>query len=212
MRKVRHIIWLLATILLLTACTTSGPPDPAAPLQPPPTGAEPRGRLVTEVRPAPAFTLTDHHGQPFSSAELSGKVVVLSFGYTHCPDVCPLTVGHKGAAAEQLGELADRVRFLFVTVDPERDTPARLNEYLGRFPGEAVIGLTGDEAELAHLWQDYRVGVQKVESADGGPYTVDHSVRVWFIDTEGRLRLYHLLGSSVDDYVNDILFLLSEAG
>jgi len=202
----------LATVVLALLLAACGAAAPQAIPAPPPTGEAPRGKPVEPVQPAPDFTLTDQQGRPFRLADQQGSVVVLYFGYTNCPDVCPLTTGLLANASKQLGDSVGSVRFVFVTADPARDTAARLGEFLGRFswaPGAAYYGLSGSEPALTPIWNAYNVGVAKGPITDGN-YAVNHSARVWLIDRQGQLRLYHLLGATADSFVNDIRWLLRQ--
>lgn len=210
-RKRLSVVLTLSLALLFTGCGGKVTPAPAAPPSPPPTGAAPLGKAADPERPAPNFVLTDQNGQPFKLSDQKGKVVALYFGYTHCPDVCPLTSGMLANASQKLGEDAKDVRFVFVTADPGRDTPARLQEFMGRFrwaPGVTVYALTGTEQELAPVWAAYDVGAEKGPVQADGNYAMQHTARVWLIDRSSQLRLYHLLGTTSDAFTNDFRWLL----
>lgn len=133
------------------------------------------------------FHLTDHTGQPRSLADYRGKVVLLFFGYTFCPDVCPTTMGEAAATLKLLGKDADRVQVLFATLDPERDTQDLLAKYVPGF-GPQFVGLRGDRAATDALVKEFRLVAQKV--GDGPNYTIDHTSGVYIYDTAGRLRLF----------------------
>jgi protein SCO1/2 len=130
------------------------------------------------------FHLIDQNGEPFSDQTLKGKSFLVFFGFTHCPDVCPTTLFEISEVMRQLGSDADRTAALFITVDPERDTPAVLKDYLASFDPH-VHGLTGDAATLATVAKAYRVYYKKVP-LDGGDYTMDHTAIVYLMDKEGR--------------------------
>jgi len=130
------------------------------------------------------FTLTDQNGRPFSDHELHGKPYLMFFGYTHCPDVCPTTLFDVSEVMRTLGPDADKTAAVFVSVDPERDTPAVLKDYLESFDPH-VHGLTGDEASLAPVFKEFRVYYKKVPLADGD-YSMDHSALVYLMDKDGR--------------------------
>jgi protein SCO1 len=130
------------------------------------------------------FQLIDQNGEPFSDQNLKGKSFLVFFGFTHCPDVCPTTLFEISEIMRQLGSDADRTAALFITVDPERDTPAVLKDYLGSFDPH-VRGLTGDAATLATVAKAYRVYYKKVP-LEGGDYTMDHTAIVYLMDKEGR--------------------------
>ena len=129
------------------------------------------------------FRLTGPDGQTISDADLKGQPVVLFFGYTHCPDVCPTTLFEVSELFRKLGESA-KVRGVFVTVDPERDTPAILKEYLGSFD-KRIIGLSGDRAALEPMFKAYRVYARKNPGANG-EYSMDHSAIVYLMDRQMR--------------------------
>jgi protein SCO1 len=130
------------------------------------------------------FELTDQNGQPFSDKDLKGKFFLVFFGFTHCPDVCPTTLFEISEIMRNLGPAADRTAALFISVDPERDTPEAMKEYLSSFDPH-VRGLTGDAAALAAVAKAYRVYYKKVP-LDGGDYTMDHTAIVYLMDKDGR--------------------------
>ena len=135
---------------------------------------------------APAFTLVDQDDRPFSSDQLKGKPTLIYFGYTFCPDVCPTSLLLMETAMEQLGpETFKKVNLVFITVDPERDTPKLLKGYVTNF-GPTFIGLTGTRDQVAAAARAYRVYFQKVPGKDGSPYLMDHSSIVYLLDRNGR--------------------------
>jgi protein SCO1/2 len=134
------------------------------------------------------FTLTAHDGTPFASTSLRGRVVLVFFGYTFCPDVCPTTLSKVAAVRRALGDDAARVAVLFVTVDPARDTPDALREYLGHFSAGAV-GLTGTEAEIAQVALRFGAGYEVAQAGPDGSYLVSHTTRLYGIDPDGRTRI-----------------------
>jgi len=153
------------------------------------------------------FQLTDHNGKPRTLADFRGKVVVMFFGYTHCPDVCPTTMADLAAAMKKLGPDADQVQVLFVTVDPERDTPELLGKYVPAFhPG--FLGLRGSTEATARTAKDFKILYQKQPGQTPGTYTVDHSAGSFVFDTQGRLRLYVSYGQGPDVFAHDIGLLL----
>jgi len=152
------------------------------------------------------FTLTDQHGERFQLDQLRGKVVLLFFGYTYCPDICPTELASIAAVFDALEERALQVQGLFVTVDPERDTPEVLNNYV-RYFHEDLIGLTGTAAEIERVALQYRVRYSKHELDDGN-YTIDHSAQLYVIDREGTLTSavpYGLPAEHVLNVVDDLL-------
>jgi protein SCO1/2 len=133
------------------------------------------------------FSLADPSGKPRSLAEFRGKVVVLTFGYTHCPDVCPTTLSDFANAVKRLGQDAAQVQVLFVTIDPKRDTPDLLRQYVPAFdPG--FIGLRGDERATEKVTRDFHV-YAKADPPKGDAYTVQHSAQSFVFDRSGKLRL-----------------------
>lgn len=187
------------------------------------------GSVIDPGVPAADFSLTDQRQQPFKLSAQTGKVVLLFFGYTACPDACPATLGQFKQIRAALGAEADAVKYVLVTVDPERDTPERLAGYLQGFD-PAFIGLTGSTTALEAVWRDYGVYVAKqpIESATVVPptpppdthvhthtvalgetdYLVDHTVRIYAIDPEGKLRLTYSIDTSARDMAEDIKHLL----
>ncbi|GIW04861.1 MAG: electron transporter SenC [Thermomicrobiales bacterium] len=165
------------------------------------------GELVP-LRPAAPIELTDQNGRPFSLKEQEGKVVVLYFGYTSCPDACPTTLSDWISVKEALGQDAARVRFVMVTVDPERDTPERLAQYLAFFD-PAFIGLSGTVEQTQALLQAYGVVAVKRQFDDSAAgYLVDHTTSVFVIDTLGRLRLVYAHGTDPKLIAEDLRHLL----
>ncbi|HUV26664.1 MAG TPA: SCO family protein [Anaerolineales bacterium] len=167
-----------------------------------------QGSLIEPPVSAPQFELTDMNGQPFQLSELDGQVVVMFFGYTSCPDVCPVTLTEFLQIRSKLGEAAEEVSFVFVTVDPERDTPERMRKYLTNFDPE-IIGLTGERNELEPVWASYGVYQAKAEGPSDEYYLVDHSSRVYVIDPDGNLRLTYLFGTENKLITEDVLHLVS---
>ena len=130
------------------------------------------------------FRLIDQNGEPFSDTDLRGKSFLVFFGFTHCPDVCPTTLFDISEIMRNLGKDADRTAAVFITVDPERDTPEALKEYLSSFDPH-VRGLSGDLANIAAVAKAYRVYYRKVP-LEGGDYTMDHTAIVYLMDKEGQ--------------------------
>ncbi|MDP6540068.1 MAG: SCO family protein [Planctomycetota bacterium] len=171
-----------------------------------------RGRELFDAPAAPEFTLSDQHGRRFRLADHRGSVVLLFFGFVHCPDACPATLSSWGSVQQSLGERVGRVSFAFVTVDPQRDTPERLARHLAVF-GEGFLGLSGTEAELAKVFDAYSVRRERVPiDADeaGMGYVVDHTTRTLLIDAEGRMRVEHDFRSRPADIAADLIRLLEE--
>ncbi len=154
-----------------------------------------------------AFQLTDHDGQPRSLADFRGKVVVVFFGFTHCPDVCPTTLAELARAVKQLGPDGERVQVLMVTVDPERDTPDILKRYVTALDPR-FVGLTGDAEAIARTAREFKVFYQKSPGAAPEVYSVDHSSGSYVFDAQGRLRLLVSYGQGADVIAHDIAQLL----
>jgi protein SCO1/2 len=154
------------------------------------------------------FALADSDGKLRHLADFKGKLVVVFFGYTQCPDVCPTTLSALAQAMRQLGNDADRVQVLFITVDPERDTPALLAEYVPAFY-PSFLGLRGDAAATQKTMQEFRVFAQKNPGKVPGQYTVDHTAQNYVFDPQGRLRLIVRHGTAPDLIVADLRRLLA---
>ena len=152
------------------------------------------------------FSLTDHAGKARTLADFRGKVVVMFFGYTRCPDVCPTTLAELKAVKDQLGEDGKRLQILFVTVDPERDTQKLLADYVPVFD-PSFLGLSADPAATAKVAKDFRVFYQKVPGRTPDGYTVDHTAGSYVFDPQGRLRLFVRHGSPAS-FVADVRALL----
>ena len=167
-----------------------------------------QGSLIDPPVEAPQFILTDIDGQPFQLSDLDGQVVIMFFGYTSCPDVCPVTLTDFLRIRSQLGREAENVSFVFVTVDPERDTPERLKKYLTNFD-PAIIGLTGELDELEPVWSSYGVYQAKSEEVNDEFYLVDHSSRIYVIDADGNLLLTYLFGTDNKVISEDVRHLVS---
>lgn len=168
------------------------------------------GSKIDPPAPAGDFSLTDQHGDTYSLAAAQGKVVLVFFGYTHCPDVCPTTLAEFKQVHEKLGERAEQVDFVFVTIDPERDTSERLAQYLPVF-GDWVYGLTGTMDELQPVYQKFGVVRNKVESGSAAGYLMEHSTRTYLIDRGGNIRATYLFGTTPDSMLQDTLYLLKES-
>ena len=164
-----------------------------------------KGTDITGADYGKSLQLTDHTGRPRSLEDWRGKAVVLFFGFTHCPDVGPTTLADVSNALKQLGPDAQRVQVLFVTVDPERDTPEILGKYVTAFdPG--FLGLYGDAAATRSVAKEFKVYYEK-RKTDGG-YTVDHSGQSYVIDPQGRLRLFVRHDRIASDLPEDLRALL----
>jgi len=181
---------------LLTACSPDKPKFSAIDI----TGAE----------YARDFALTDHNGQSKSIKDFAGKVVVMFFGYTQCPDVCPTSMLELAEVKKLLGKDGERLQGLFVTIDPERDKPEMLKEYMANFDPTFLALYTTPE-KLAAVAKEYKVYYKKVEGQTPTSYTMDHSAGCYVYDTQGKLRLYTRYGSGAPALAADIKLLLSQS-
>lgn len=167
---------------------------------------------ITGASYAKGFTLTDPEGKSRSLADFRGKVVTVFFGFTQCPDVCPTTLAEMKAVLDALGPARKDVQVIFVSVDPERDTPALLKEYVGAFdPG--FLGLTGTPEQVAAVAKEFKVFYEKVPGkTDPSKYTVNHTAGTYVFDKQGRIRLFVSHGRGPENLVGDLKRLLAEAG
>ena len=168
-----------------------------------------QGVLIDPPARAADFTLTDQNGNSFRLSEQRGKVVLIFFGYTNCPDVCPTTLAEFKKIKAALGDQASDVRFVFITVDPERDTQPRMQAYLTAFDPD-FTGLTGDSAALEAVWKSYGVFIERKDVGSASGYLVDHSARTYLIDLQGNWRLNYPFGMETEKISQDILHLLRE--
>ncbi len=154
------------------------------------------------------FSLPDANGQVRSLKDFQGKAVVVFFGYTQCPDVCPTTMAELAQAKKLLGPDGDKVQGIFVTVDPERDTPEVLKAYMANFdPG--FVALRGTPEQTAAIAKDFKVYFKKVEGKTSTSYTLDHSAASFVYDPQGRLRLYTRYGVGPQALAGDLKLLLA---
>jgi protein SCO1/2 len=191
----------LATACAAAAFTLAG----CQPASPPPTF---EATDITGAAFARDFRLTDHNGRDRALADFRGKVVAVFFGYVHCPDVCPTTLSDFALALQQLGADAGRVQVIFVTVDPQRDTPELLKQFVPAFnPG--FLGMYTDAASLKQLAKEYKVVYQKTSVKAADDYLIDHSAGTYIYDPQGNLRLLMPYGSSPDAIAKDLKALLA---
>jgi protein SCO1/2 len=193
-------VWLaaacFAAALALTGC------------KPAPRPTEFQATDITGAEFARDFRLTDHNGRIRTLADFRGKVVAVFFGYTHCPDVCPTTLSDFAAALQQLGPQANQVQVIFVTVDPQRDTPDMLKQFVPAFnPG--FLGMYTDADTLKQLAKEYKLVYQKTAVKGADDYLIDHSAGTYVYDPQGRLRLHMPYGSGPDVIAHDLKALLA---
>jgi protein SCO1/2 len=164
---------------------------------------------ITGADYARDFNLPDQYGRRRTLADFRGKVVVVFFGYTQCPDVCPTSLGELAEARRLLGPEGERMQGIFISVDPERDTPEIMRAYMESFDA-SFLALLPTPQELPALAQDFKVYYKKVEGKTPTSYTMDHSAGSYVYDTQGRLRLYHRYGSGAQALADDVRRLLQE--
>ena len=165
--------------------------------------------VLSPPRPAPALALRNYLGQPVNIASYRGKAVLVTFLYTHCPDVCPLTMAHLHVVMQKLGKRADDARILFVSVDPGRDTPAILHAYVNAFDSHAV-GLTGKPRAVEALVKRYRSAFTREPASKDGNYEVSHSSAIYVFDRDGNPRVLFTPAGKQDDLVHDLQLLLGD--
>jgi len=191
----RFILGLLLLSVAFAACT---PPAPQF-----------KSTNISGVEWGGDFTLTAHTGKPARVSDFNGKVVVMFFGYTHCPDICAPTLVKLDQVVKRLGDEAKNVQVLFVTVDPEHDTVKQLAGFIPPF-NPAFIGLTGSDKEIAAVASEYKVAYGQSSQAKPGQILVDHSTGILVKDKKGKLRLLVKNDVAVEDLESDIRVLLRE--
>jgi protein SCO1/2 len=164
---------------------------------------------VTGADYARDFALTDHNGQPRSIKDFAGKVVVLFFGYTQCPDVCPTSLNELNAVKKALGPDGERLQVLFATVDPERDTPSVLKAYMASFDS-SFLALYTTPDKMDALAKEYKMYYKRVDGPTPTSYTMDHSAGSYVYDTQGKVRLYTRYGTGAQPLLADIKLLLQQ--
>ncbi len=160
-------------------------------------------------RPLADFTLTDHYGKPWSWQQVRGKVALVAFGYTSCPDVCPMTLAVVAQTLKKLGGNAERVAPLFISVDPARDTPENLRSYVGYFDPR-IIGLTGSAAQIATAASRFRVSFGPNPRASGTSRTVDHTASLFVVGADGAIAVSVPFGFPADHVVQVVMAQLAQ--
>jgi protein SCO1 len=166
-----------------------------------------QGSLIDPPAPAADFSLLDQNGNLFNLSDQRGKIVLVFFGYTHCPDECPVTLSQFKQIKEQLKDKSEDVRFVLITVDPERDTQSEMRKFVANFD-PSFIGLTGSVADLEPVWKSYGVFVEKGPANEQGDYEIDHVSRVYLVDQQGNWRLTYPFGMEGSQITNDLEHLL----
>jgi protein SCO1/2 len=198
---------ILLPVLLLGACQKQANDGTEMVLSPVKSAF--KNTDVTGLDYAKGFQLTDHNGKLRTLADFKGKAVVAFFGYTQCPDVCPTTMAEMANVMKELGPQADKVQVLFITVDPERDTPELLSKYVPAFDPR-FLGMTGDKAAIDKVAKEFKVFHQKVAGKEPGSYTMDHTAGSYVFDPQGRIRLFVRHGQGTEPIVHDLKLLLSQ--
>ncbi|MEY2994939.1 MAG: hypothetical protein RL357_1874 [Pseudomonadota bacterium] len=183
---------VLSCVVALTACSD----EPAF-----------HGIDITGADYATSFQLTDHNGQVRTLADFKGKAVVIFFGYTQCPDVCPTSMTELAETKQLLGKDGDRLQGLFVTVDPKRDTPEVMKAYMAAFD-PSFLALYAQDTPLEQVAKSFRIYYKEVPGPTPTSYTMDHSAGSYVYDPQGRIRLYHRYGSGAAGLAADIRQLL----
>lgn len=153
------------------------------------------------------FRLTDQQDGVYQLSEHRGKVILIFFGYTNCPDICPTTLAGLKQVRDGLGSRAENVEFVFLTLDPDRDTPSRLAQYLPNF-AQDITGLTGSLEELAPVWDSFGAYRQISSGDSASGYLLDHTTRLYGIDPEGKLRVTYQFGTEPISIIKDVIYLL----
>jgi protein SCO1 len=192
----RRFLWAALTVLALAACSPEKPKFNSIDV----TGAD----------YAKGFTLTDHNGQSRSLSDFKGKAVVLFFGYTQCPDVCPTSMAELAEIKRLLASDGDKLQGVFVTVDPARDTTELLKAYMTNFD-PSFVAFTPTPQQLSVVAKDYKIYYKRVEGQTPTSYSMDHSAGSYVYDTQGRLRLYSRYGMGAKLLAQDIQTLLNTA-
>ncbi|MDK1080254.1 MAG: SCO family protein [Anaerolineae bacterium] len=185
------LIGVAITIILLIPTTTSF-----------------RGTTYEPPHPAPEIVLKKSNGEEFQLSQYKGEVVILFFGYTNCPDVCPTLLSDLKKVNTDLGEISNHVQVVFITVDPLRDTPVKTQEYVSLFNSD-FIGLSGTIGELEQIWHDYGIYSETDHPESTNGYLVTHTARTYVIDSDGDLRLSYGFGTPTEDIVHDLEILLN---
>ena len=186
----------ISAAAVLTACSPDGPAF--------------RGVNLTGADYARDFSLTDHNGQLRSLKDLRGKVVVVFFGFTQCPDVCPTSMQELAEVKAALGADGERLQGIFISVDPERDTLEMLKAYMENFD-PSFLALRPTPEQLPALAKDFKIYYKKVDGTTPTSYSMDHSAGSYLYDPQGRLRVYHRYGSGTEALTEDVRLLLGEA-
>lgn len=166
------------------------------------------GTVIQSPEPSYDFTLTSVDGD-VSLSDFRGKIVLIYFGYTFCPDICPGTLGNVAQALRNMGTKADDVQLIMVSLDPERDTPEKLAEYMGHFH-PSFIGVTGSKEKLDEVAALYGIFYQKAEGSDATGYLIDHTATLMVLDREGYLKLVFPFGVTAEEIADDLKYMIRQ--
>ena len=191
----RHLLLAALAAGLLAGCDVGGRDKPF------------HGVDLTGASYAQHLALTDQHGQPRTLGDFKGKVIVVFFGYTQCPDVCPATMAELAQVKRALGKDGERIQGVFVTVDPERDTPAVLKSYMAGFD-PSFVALRGTQEQTQAAAKEFKVFYAKVPGKDEASYTMDHTAGSYVLDASGRIRLFEKYGIGPQALAEDLKRLL----
>lgn len=194
--RLRNVALMFVAVLALVACGQKTAPVAF------------QNTDVTGLDYAKDFALHDQNGQLRTLADFKGKAVVVFFGYTQCPDVCPTTMMEMGNVMKALGPDADKVQVLFITLDPERDTAALLAKYVPAFDAR-FLGLRGDLAETEKVAKDFKIFYKKMPGKTPGSYTLDHMAGMYIFDPQGRIRLFARYDQPAESITHDLKILLN---
>lgn len=197
-QMLRLLPFILFTLLLLmaTACG-SQEVDPS----------QFKGTMMPTPIPAPDFALTNGEGETVNLSDYQDEIVLLYFGYTFCPDICPTTLSELSKAQRELDDGGEKIQVVMVTVDPERDTPQKLAQYVDHFHPD-FVGLSGTKEEIDAAGEGFGIYYQKNEGSEATGYLVDHTARVFVVDPQGNYQLSFSYGTPVEDIVHDLRLLM----
>jgi protein SCO1 len=197
----RHTVLLAALCIALAGCDKIAPGAAA-------TKASFRGADITGAEYARTLALPDVSGRPRTLADFKGKVTVVFFGYTQCPDVCPTTMAELAQVKKSLGADGDKLQGIFVTIDPERDTPEILKSYMASFD-PSFVALRGTLEQTKAAAQEFKVFFAKVPGKVEGSYTMDHTAGAFILDGQGKVRLFERYGGGVEALSADVKALMA---
>jgi protein SCO1/2 len=195
----KKTILLLVLIVLTVSACSSGPPDPS----------QFKGTMMPAAIPAPDFTFTNADGQEVRLSDYQDKIVLLYFGYTFCPDVCPTSMSDLKLVQNKLDEDGEKIQVIMITVDPDRDTPENITAFVEHFH-PTFVGLSGTKEEIDAVAEDFGVFYEKHEGTAATGYLIDHTARIFVIEPDGAYRLSFGFGTPVEDIASDLRLLLKD--